>query len=149
MNLWVLVWIQFNVFKGNTQTKTLKRVFADHIQSAFSSIQVFFKKTTESNYVTFSYGHFLVCFQCIDVILDIIMVKTLHWSLGEEKPARLRWSSVWKFYQVKLCLFYLKPVKKFFVYKCKLSLLVKGVVIHSVKRLFNLVLSLFMNKSTK
>ena len=73
MNLWVLVWIQFNVFKGNTQTKTLKRVFADHIQSTFSSTQVFFKKITESNYVTFSYGHFLVCFQCIDVILDIIM----------------------------------------------------------------------------
>ena len=44
MNRWVLVWIQFNVFKGNTQTKTLKRVFADHIQSAFSSIHVFFKE---------------------------------------------------------------------------------------------------------
>ena len=44
MNRWVLVWIHFNVFKGDTQTKTLKRVFADHIQSAFSSIHVFFKK---------------------------------------------------------------------------------------------------------
>ena len=38
-----------------------------------------------------------------------------------------RWQSlVWKFEQVKLCLFYfnfsIKPVKKFFVYKCKLSL---------------------------
>ena len=42
MNRWVLVWIHFNVCKGDTQTKTLKRVFADHIQSAFSSIQVFF-----------------------------------------------------------------------------------------------------------
>ena len=33
-----------NVCKGDTQTKTLKRVFADHIQLAFSSIDVFFKK---------------------------------------------------------------------------------------------------------
>ena len=41
---WVLVWIHFNVFKGDTQTKTLERVSADHIQSAFSSIHVFFKK---------------------------------------------------------------------------------------------------------
>ena len=73
MNRWVLVWIHFNVFKGDTQTKTLKRVSADHIQSAFSSIHVFFKKKTESNYVTFSYRLFLVCFQCIDIILDIIM----------------------------------------------------------------------------
>ena len=40
MNRWVLVWI--HVFKGDTQTKTLKRVFADHIQSAFSSIHVLF-----------------------------------------------------------------------------------------------------------
>ena len=44
MNRRVLVWIHFNVCKGDTQTKTLKRVFADHIQSAFSSIHVFFKK---------------------------------------------------------------------------------------------------------
>ena len=44
MNRWVLVWIHFNVFKGDPQTKTLKRVFTDHIQSAFSSIHVFFKK---------------------------------------------------------------------------------------------------------
>ena len=40
---------------------------------------------------------------------------------------RRRWQSpVWKFWQVNLCLFdlnlWLKPVKKFFVYKCKLSL---------------------------
>ena len=28
-------------------------------------------KKTESNCVTFSYRHFLVCFQCIDIILDI------------------------------------------------------------------------------
>ena len=44
MNRWVLVWIHFNVFKGDTQTKTLKRVFADHILSAFSSIHDFLKK---------------------------------------------------------------------------------------------------------
>ena len=44
MNRWVLVWIHFNVCKGDTQTKTLKRAFADHIQSAFSSIHVFFEK---------------------------------------------------------------------------------------------------------
>ena len=44
MNRRVLVWIHFNVCKGDTQTKTLKRVFADHIQSAFSSIHVFFKE---------------------------------------------------------------------------------------------------------
>ena len=76
MNRWVLVWIHFNVFKGDTQTKTLKRVFADHIQSVFSSIQVFFKKKkkkAERNYVTISYRYFLVCFQCIDIILDIIL----------------------------------------------------------------------------
>ena len=74
MNRWVLVWIHFNVFKGDSQTKTLERVFADHILSAFSSIHVFFKKKkkTESHYVTFSYRHFLVCFQCTDIILDIL-----------------------------------------------------------------------------
>ena len=44
MNRWVLVWIHFYVFKGDTQTKTLKRAFAEHIQSAFSSIHVFLKK---------------------------------------------------------------------------------------------------------
>ena len=48
MNRWVLVWIHFNVCKGDTQTKTLKRVFADHIQSAFSSIHVFFKKKKQT-----------------------------------------------------------------------------------------------------
>ena len=42
------------------------------------------------------------------------------------RNTRKRWrSSVWKFYQVKLCLFDLnlsmEPVKKFFVYKCKLK----------------------------
>ena len=49
MDRWVLVWIHFNVFKGETQTKTLKRVFADHIQSAFSSIRVFFRKKKQTN----------------------------------------------------------------------------------------------------
>ena len=49
-------------------------------------------------------------------------------------------NSVWKFWQVKLCLFDLnlsmKPVKKFFVYKCKLSL--------SLALLF--LVDLFINK---
>ena len=64
MNRWVFaqgfffVWLHFNVFKGDTQTKTLKRVFSEHIQSAFSSIHVFFWKKIASNYVTFSYRHF-------------------------------------------------------------------------------------------
>ena len=44
MNRWVLVWIHFNVFTDATETKTLKRVFADHIQSAFSSLHFFLKK---------------------------------------------------------------------------------------------------------
>ena len=43
------------------------------------------------------------------------------------RKTRRRWrSSGWKFYQVKPCLFDLnlsiKPAKKFFLYKCKLSL---------------------------
>ena len=76
-------------------------------------------------------------------------IKQRNFTNNQASCSRNTRSSVWKFYQVKLCLFDLKPVKKFFVYKWQLSLLVKGVVIHSVKRLLNLVLSLFMNKSTK
>ena len=33
-------------------------------------------KKTESNYVTFSYRHFLVCFQCIEIILDIVIDRS-------------------------------------------------------------------------
>ena len=82
MNRWIFaqgfffVWLHFNVFKGDTQTKTLKRVFSEHIQSAFSSIHVFFwKKKIASNYVTFSYRHFpfFFFFQGIDIILGIII----------------------------------------------------------------------------
>ena len=74
MNRWVLVWIHFNVCKGDTQTKTLKRVI---LRIIFSRRFLLFTKT-ESNYVTFSYRHFLVCFQCIDIILDIIMDYWRH-----------------------------------------------------------------------
>ena len=48
-------------------------------------------------------------------------------QLIKQAVTRRRWrSSGWTFWQVKLCLFDLnlstKPAKKFFVYKCKLSL---------------------------
>ena len=60
MNRWVLVWIHFSVFKGDTQTKTLEKVFADHIQSAFSSIHVFKKKKKKQKVIMsrFSSGLF-------------------------------------------------------------------------------------------
>ena len=68
-----------------------------------------------------------------------------------------RWrSSVWKFYQIKLCLFYLnlsiKQVKNFFVYKCKLSFLslalvcLVDLVINKLKTKFN---NLFYRKILK
>ena len=74
MNRWILVWIHFNVFKGDTQTKTLKRVSKIIFSRRFLLFTSYLKrKKTESNYVTFSYRHFMVCFQCIDIILDIII----------------------------------------------------------------------------
>ena len=72
MNRRVLVWIHFNVCKGDTQTKTLKRVFADHIQSAFSSIHVFFKEKQKVIMSPFPTA-FSGLFSMIDIIFDIIM----------------------------------------------------------------------------
>ena len=43
-------------------------------------------KKTESNYVTFSYRHFLVCFQCIDIILDIVIDRLRAFLHGGGAP---------------------------------------------------------------
>ena len=85
MNHWVFaqgfffVWVHFNFFKGDTQTKTLKRVLLRNIFSRrFLLFTSSFEKKIESNYVTFSYWHFLFFFfvfffQCIDIILGVII----------------------------------------------------------------------------
>ena len=55
---------------------TLKqRLLKEFLRIIFSRRFLLFTssfKETESNYLTFSYRHFLVCFQCTDIILDII-----------------------------------------------------------------------------
>ena len=43
-------------------------------------------KKTESNYVMFSYRHFLVCFQCIDIILDIVIDRLRACLYGGGAP---------------------------------------------------------------
>ena len=69
MSRWVLVWTHFNVFKGDTQTKTLERVSADHIQSAFSSIHVFFKKKQKVITSRFPTGIFWFVFNVLTSFL--------------------------------------------------------------------------------
>ena len=97
MNRWVFaqgfffVWVHFNVFKGDTQTKTLKRVFAFLRRFLLFTSSL---KSIENNYATFSYRHFLVCFQCIDMILDITV--SLRNRTGEE---RRRQTPLWQAWQ--------------------------------------------------
>ena len=75
------------VFKGDTQTKTLKRVFADHIQSAFSSIHVFFKKKQKVIMSRFPTGILWFVVNCIDIILDIITDYDASLASGGRKAS--------------------------------------------------------------
>ena len=84
----------FNFFKGDTQTKTLKRVLLRNIFSRrFLLFTSSFEKKIESNYVTFSYWHFLFFFFCF--------FFSIYWHHSWHNNRLRRLTGLWGKYRLR------------------------------------------------